>query len=155
MKKKVGFLNIDLDIETKPEYSLEPIVKDLEDSIFILRHEKYQEINYLSIELSDFCGTDNPEAILLGFFEKLKGLSPEGKEAWTLAYKKEFNLGYVSGVNSDALYNELSTSILQSTLELGASIGITIYPFLSKKENRKRIKKAEKANKKIKNKKAK
>ncbi len=145
----VQFLNVDLDIQAKPEDNLEPILKDLGESIFILRHQENCEgIQYLSIELSDLCDVESPDLMIAAFIEKIKSLSPEGKEAWNSAYSKEFNIGYDSGKNSESICDVLSKDLLSSVVELGAHIGITIYPFLTKKEKKKRRKLMEKTAKK-------
>ena len=121
--KKIEFLNIDLDLESKDD--LFPIIQEFGDSVIVLNREKENNSFKVSLELAGVTGT--PDYLFEQYISLINGLSSQAKELWFGCAKREFDLGFESGHKPSDIQNKLSSTIISSLSDLEASIVITVY----------------------------
>ncbi|QDT37132.1 hypothetical protein [Stratiformator vulcanicus] len=125
----IKFLNVDLDVvSTRPTA---PLTKSL-DGIAYPLHETASDGQYLaSYELTEpekRAGTEfNAEQMVLEFCDAIAALTGDALSVWVLASKKEFNLGFDSGLHPRNLQWSLQPETLQRVADVDAALVITIY----------------------------
>ncbi len=119
------FLNVDLEIESHKK--LQPIVTAFGDDVHILYCGEAHKHQLATFEASGIC-TDEADSLINFFCVLVEGLDDEAVSIWNSAFRKEFNIGYQSGLEPSHFESNIRNSTLKRIADLGASIKITIYP---------------------------
>jgi hypothetical protein len=147
-KEDFHFVNVDLELESTE--SVQPLVKELEKVTFALYCSDIDEMANLELHIEKrngvyFYDSYDDEKDLVGgvdihiseFCNLIENLSPESKKIWDKCHRKEFDIGFQAGNTPKAYHTRIRTETLERCARLGATIEITVYPYLNYEMRRK------------------
>lgn len=143
-RRKEDFHFINIDLEIKSLENLQPIVDELGEKVSILYNDMppNREENWLSMEVAgdyeiyenyndetdDIGGVD---VLLTAFCDLLENLSAESKNLWNSCRVRSFDVGFACGNTEKSYHTTIKTETLQRVAQIGATIHITVYPFVN------------------------
>lgn len=142
-RRKEDFHFINIDLELKSLEDLQPLVDELDESVFVLYSDKAPNLNeyWASIEIKDYdiyqSYDDKPQDIggvdvlLSAFCDLLENMSPQSRSLWEKCREREFDVGFGSGNTEKSFHTQIRAETLKRVSELGASVLITVYPHLN------------------------
>jgi hypothetical protein len=120
------FLNVDLDIEAP--FDLAPLVAALGDAVFELHSGIVGDRFETHLELAGESIQPGSADIAIGVFVRLLSqLTPDAKQLWDRATRRDFNIGIQGGRTPHAFEVALPRDVLAAVADLGARIVITVY----------------------------
>jgi hypothetical protein len=124
----IRYLNVDLEIESKEDLTL--LIKEFGENVILLYHEKLQEYDHASFEISTEASTneDDPDTVIVCFCNLIEQLPNEAKILWERCSIRKFDIGYESGESPQSYRSTIRASTIQRVSKIGAGIVITIYP---------------------------
>ncbi len=159
VRKKVDFYFINLDLELESTESVQSLITELENEVFLGYCGDFDELGmmelraYKTIEGKDvdlYTTFDDSEDEVGGadifineFCKLIENLSISSKRVWDKCHRKEFDLGFQCGNTPKTFKTIIQSSTIKRCAELGASIMFTVYPhhnydFVSKKDLKKK-----------------
>ncbi len=143
-RRKEDFHLINVDLELESSGSVQPLVIELGENVCSLYCSDIDEMANLELNLFERNGVDFYESYddkrdLVGgvdihineFCNLLENLSDESKQIWDKCHKKEFDVGFQCGNTEKSFRTLIESQTIKRCAELGATIGITVYPHLS------------------------
>lgn len=118
------FLNTDLEIESRSNLTV--LAKELGDTVSVLYSGPMKKGFLLSIE--NFAYHRDADKTIHALCSIVEKLSTKGKRLWASSRRKEFNLGFDVSMAGHSFCFALRNDTLRRVADLGATLGITIYP---------------------------
>ena len=141
-KKDFHFINVDLELESSE--SVQSIVAELSETTFSLYCSDIDEMANLELNIDkaddfDFYETYDDEKDLVGgidahiteFCNLIENLSLQSKRIWNGCHRKEFDIGFRAGNTAKSFHTKIKAETIKRCVEIGATIGITVYPHLN------------------------
>lgn len=123
-KRPVGFLNVDLDIESSRP--LGPIAQEMGKAVVVLYSGSGKgRSHFLCLEGSRWSNT--PDSAALALCSAVEGLSAPGRRLWDRAKRKEFNVGYDLIEGARFVQTTFKRETLKRIVDLGATVVFTCY----------------------------
>jgi len=126
---QIQYQNTDLDLVCASD--LTPLADALDALGFYtlnVSHEK-DGLWYARLEINDDADPHEPETTIRIMLDGIEALDGEAKDLWAACSEREFNIGYHCGDEPQALMHVLTHSTILRIANVGASLGITIYPY--------------------------
>lgn len=120
------FLN--LDVVLKSNSDLGPLVHHLDQKVIVLAHEEFERQFLLVLELSDSDSTKDVGWCTRQFLTLIEALPEAERTLWNGCMSRTFSYGFEGGRDFPALDTTITSELLLRIAELGAEIGITVYP---------------------------
>jgi hypothetical protein len=131
----IGYFNTDLDISS--EFDLNGLAAVFEaHGLFVLHVEGGSECGWRASFESVQHG--EPESGIGEMVNVIECVEGNGLTDWQKCALREFNLGYASGMGPKAFEQRLNNKLLHRIADVGAAIGITIYPLETEHSPRER-----------------
>ena len=133
-RRKEDFHFVNIDLELKSSDDLQPLVDELDESVFVLYSDKPPNSNEYrtSLEVNDFDiyqsyddKTQNiggVDAILSAFCDLLENLTRQSQSLWQNCKNREFDIGFQSGNTEKSFHTQIRAETLRRISELGASV---------------------------------
>lgn len=138
-KEDFHFINVDLELESNE--SVQPLVEELSENTYSLYCSDIDEMANLELNINEINGIDfyelyNDEKDLVGgvdlhiveFCKLIENLSDESRKIWDKCHRKEFDVGFQSGNTKKSFNTLIQAETIKRCAELGATIGIKVYP---------------------------
>ena len=121
---EIAFINVDLEIEAHE--SLKPIADYFGEDVSVLGCGKWGEHYQAAFEIAG--GIGDAESIIGYFCTLIESLGEDETRIWAGAFRKEFNIGYESGLEPRSYESVIRSETISRISGVGASVKITIYP---------------------------
>ena len=125
MTAQSHFLNLDLVLKSKSDFT--PLVSRLDQSVHVLHHQEHGQEFLLVLE-TDAAEAPDPIARTKRFLTLIESLPDAARELWNGCTSRTFSYGFEGGRDFPALDVTIPADLLVRIAELGADIGITVYP---------------------------
>ena len=119
------FLNVDLEIHSRS--SVESLLSELGDHLYVLHSESKPNKHFANLELSRSWKNPSPDKTIAALCDALESLSPKARAVWKKAHSKVFDIGLDIDPKASHLYQSLSNESLRRIADLGATIIFTCY----------------------------
>jgi hypothetical protein len=122
----IWYLNTDLDLTSSDDLTALAAVFESRGlhPLHVTRGE--DGLWYATFEIWDQHG--EPEANIAAILEVVESLDEPHRTVWLGCKRREFDVGYVCGVEPWAFNQSLSCGLLKRMAAIGASLRITLYP---------------------------
>jgi hypothetical protein len=121
------FLNLDLVL--KSSSGLSEVIKHFDEKALVLSHHEYNGEWTLVLELAEEELGHNPSQYTERFLAIIAEFPDDIRDVWKACTSRTFAYGFDGGSNSPALETAISADLLLQIGQVGADIGITVYPF--------------------------
>jgi hypothetical protein len=128
------FLNLDLVLKSDSDFSA--IIEHLDQSVFVLAHDKFQGQFLLNLEISSQDRND-PKSCTQQFLMLIESFPDAARVLWDGCTSRTFSYGFRGGCDYPALDTTITADLLLRIARLGADIGITVYPYRPDEETSK------------------
>ena len=122
--KERGFLNVDLEIDSTTK--LEPLVKELEDKVFILYSGPGPNPKHHFLVVESKSEHKDPDSAIRALCSIVEELPPASRRIWAKA-KKVFDVGYIFDPEGQSMGFSLETKTLQRITGCRAKLAMTCY----------------------------
>jgi len=120
------FLNLDLVVKSRSDPGV--VIKHFGESAFVLSHHEFDGEWTLVLELVDDNFKD-PGTYTQRFLAIISEFPDQARDAWKACTSRTFSYGFEGGSNSSAFDTTISADLLLQIAQVGADIGITVYPW--------------------------
>ena len=120
------FLNLDLVVKSRSDPGV--VIKHFGESAFVLSHHEFDGEWTLVLELVDDNFKD-PGTYTQRFLAIISEFPGQAWDAWNACTSRTFSYGFEGGSNSSAFDTTISADLLLQIAQVGADIGITVYPW--------------------------
>lgn len=131
-KPKIEYLNTDLDLVSSS--SLDDLKAELTARNLFGRVSHGEDGMWYA--MFEDCNADEPEPNIRKLLDALDQLSPSAAKVLRQCQKFEFNIGYDCGEEPWSFNQGLSNETLRRIAEHGASLRVTLYPFIPEASRR-------------------
>ncbi len=127
---KTDLINVDLDIASR--HDLTALVDALAPRMHVLFHARVKRTHHANFELGGSASIrgsslgESPDRIVRGIAKLISNLPPARRVDWDRASKRCFDIGFTCGAGR--LQVALEPRTVRAVADLGASIGVTLYP---------------------------
>lgn len=121
---EIQFANVDLDVFSRP--SLQPLADAFGKKVLQLYVGSHERVYRAHFELAS-SHRENADAIISGFVRLIERLPRVGRQAWTSAYRREFNIGIEGGIKPQFFELAISTRTLGLIHAVDARVVVTVY----------------------------
>ena len=115
-----NFLNVDLEIRSRRD--LQPLLTFWGDQA-LLHAARVGRIYCASLEVRRYFRKPTADGTIRGFCSLIRKLPPKERELWDTAFVRDFNIGFDAGYSTTVI----TAAALETTVEVGARIVITVY----------------------------
>jgi hypothetical protein len=122
--KTPQFCNVDLEIESKS--ALRALAREFGEKVMVMFSGRIKGRHCLFVEIAGM--RKGPDATILGLCALIEGLSPDGRQVWDAATRREFDVGYEARLSSHrANHFRIRPATLRRVANLGAGLAVTFY----------------------------
>lgn len=129
----IEYLNTDLDLESM--HDLTPLAEELEKLGCLALHTARTDNGLWLASFETAREFAAPEPCILALLDAVDQLSTTQRSNWHQCTKREFNIGFNSGLQPHSLGLQLSNEVLRRVADAGAGVGLTIYRYVSEGES--------------------
>ena len=122
---EITYCNVDVDVYASEP--LEPLTQALGKKIFLNYAGREKRMYSAHFALRSFVKTQRPDLAIRSLAKLIEALPPKPRRLWDKARRKEFNVGFQSGIEPHYREYEISPAAVRAVAALGASIIVTIY----------------------------
>jgi hypothetical protein len=119
------FLNVDLDITSRSK--LDSLARAMGKKVIVLHSGSMSRQHILVLESAR--SHKGPDAAIHALCDVIESLPPAAWRDWTVARKKDFNVGYELRTSDRSLCFTLRPDTLQRLVNVGATLTLTCYHY--------------------------
>lgn len=122
------FRNLDVVLRSTSDMGALARHLDRDERVIVLSHQEFNGEHVLALELNAADLAEDAPACTRQFLAIIEGFPDAALAVWRGCTSRSFSYGFDGGSNSAALDMTIAADLLLRIAQIGADIGITVYP---------------------------